>query len=124
MSVGSTSSRLPGFYKLSIGKRLDLLRDLLTPEEVAVLLGESGLSALQADHMIENVVGVYALPLGLALNFVVNGREVLVPMEVEEPSVVAGASFMAKLARAGDDRPDKAFGCGQPAICTLEAAGT
>ncbi len=101
MSVGSTSSRLPGFYKLSIEKRLDLLRDLLTLEEVAVLLGESGLSASQADRMIENVVGVYALPLGLALNFVVNGREVLVPMAVEEPSVVAGASFMAKLARAG-----------------------
>ena len=101
MSVGSTSSRLPGFYKLSIEQRLDLLRDLLTPEEVAVLLGESGLSASQADHMIENVIGVHALPLGLALNFVVNGREVLVPMAVEEPSVVAGASFMAKLARAG-----------------------
>jgi hydroxymethylglutaryl-CoA reductase len=51
--------------------------------------------------MIENVVGVLALPLGIALNFIVNGREVLVPMAIEEPSVVAGASFMAKLARAG-----------------------
>jgi len=74
---------------------------LLTPEELAALTGETGLSAEQADHMIENVVGVHALPLGLALNFVVNGREVLVPMAIEEPSVVAGASFMAKLARAG-----------------------
>ena len=51
--------------------------------------------------MIENVVGVFSLPLGIALNFMVNGREVLVPMAVEEPSIVAGASFMAKLARAG-----------------------
>ena len=51
--------------------------------------------------MIENAVGVFALPLGVAANFVVNGREVLVPMAIEEPSVVAGASFMAKLARAG-----------------------
>jgi hydroxymethylglutaryl-CoA reductase len=51
--------------------------------------------------MIENVVGVFALPMGIALNFIVNGREVLVPMVIEEPSVVAGASFMAKLARAG-----------------------
>ena len=51
--------------------------------------------------MIENVVGVHALPLGIALNFRVNGRDVLVPMVIEEPSVVAGASFMAKLARAG-----------------------
>ena len=49
--------------------------------------------------MIENVVGTYALPLGIALNFIVNGRDVLVPMVIEEPSVVAGASFMAKLAR-------------------------
>ncbi len=51
--------------------------------------------------MIENVVGLYSLPLGIALNFMVNGRDVLVPMTLEEPSVVAGASFMAKLARAG-----------------------
>jgi len=49
--------------------------------------------------MIENVVGVFSLPLGVAANFVVNGRDVLVPMAVEEPSVVAGASFMARLAR-------------------------
>ena len=60
-----------------------------------------GLSADSADHMIENVIGMHALPLGIALNFLVNGREVLVPFAVEEPSVVAGASFMAKLARAG-----------------------
>ncbi len=51
--------------------------------------------------MIENVVGLHALPLGIGLNFMVNGRDVLVPMAIEEPSVVAGASFMAKLARAG-----------------------
>jgi hydroxymethylglutaryl-CoA reductase len=51
--------------------------------------------------MIENVVGTHALPLGIALNFMVNGREVLVPMAIEEPSVVAGASFMARLARPG-----------------------
>jgi len=60
-----------------------------------------GLSPEAADHMIENVIGMYSLPLGIALNFQVNGRDVLVPMAIEEPSVVAGASFMAKLARAG-----------------------
>jgi hydroxymethylglutaryl-CoA reductase len=59
------------------------------------------LSPEQADHMIENVIGLYALPVGIALNFTVNGRDVLVPMVVEEPSIVAGASFMARLARAG-----------------------
>jgi hydroxymethylglutaryl-CoA reductase len=52
-------------------------------------------------HMVENVIGTYALPLGIGLNFMINGRDVLIPMVIEEPSVVAGASFMAKLARAG-----------------------
>ena len=55
----------------------------------------------QADQMIENVIGVFGLPLGIATNFQVNGRDVLIPMVIEEPSVVAGASFMAKLAREG-----------------------
>jgi hydroxymethylglutaryl-CoA reductase len=72
----------------------------LSDEDLAILTG-GGLSSVQADHMIENVIGLHALPLGLALNFLVNGRDVLVPMAIEEPSVVAGASFMAKLARAG-----------------------
>jgi hydroxymethylglutaryl-CoA reductase len=98
-----TSSRLSGFYNLSLVERQNLLvlKGLLTPEELAALSGEAGLSAGQADHMIENVVGIHSLPLGIALNFVVNGRDVLIPMAIEEPSVVAGASFMAKLARAG-----------------------
>ena len=51
--------------------------------------------------MVENAVGIFALPIGIGLNFVVNSREVLVPMAIEEPSVIAGASFMARLARAG-----------------------
>jgi hydroxymethylglutaryl-CoA reductase len=55
----------------------------------------------QADKMIENVIGVYNLPLGIGTNFIINGREVLVPMVVEEPSVVAGVSYAAKLARSG-----------------------
>jgi hydroxymethylglutaryl-CoA reductase len=96
-------SRLPGFYNLSIEQRHDLLlkQGWLSPEDVAILSGEAGLSVSQAEHMIENVVGVHALPLGIATNFVVNGRQVLVPMVIEEPSVVAGASYMARLARAG-----------------------
>ena len=73
----------------------------LTLDELAALSGEPGLNADQAAHMIENVIGVHALPLGIALNLIVNGRQVLVPMAIEEPSVVAGASFMAKLAREG-----------------------
>ncbi|RPI91969.1 MAG: hydroxymethylglutaryl-CoA reductase, degradative, partial [Chloroflexi bacterium] len=57
--------------------------------------------APQADHMIENVVGVHALPLGIATNFLINGQDYLIPMVVEEPSIVAGVSFAAKLVRAG-----------------------
>lgn len=96
-------SRLPGFYNLSLAERRAALQRAsdLTSDEIAALSGEQGLLAEQADHMIENVVGTFALPLGVALNFLINGREVLVPMAVEEPSIVAGASFMAKLARSG-----------------------
>src|SRR5512146_2379073 len=100
MSVGS---RLPGFYNLSLKERQAKLLEtgLLSAQEVAALTGETGLNLEAADHMIENVTGLFALPVGIALNFLVNGREVLVPMAIEEPSVVAGASFMARLARSG-----------------------
>lgn len=95
--------REPKFYDLTIAERLDVLnREVqLTPEEMAALSGAAGLTPEQGSHMIENVVGIYSLPLGVARNFVVNGRAVPVPMVIEEPSVVAGASFMAKLAQAG-----------------------
>ena len=69
--------------------------------DLAALDGSAGLLPAQADHMIENVIGTHSLPLGIATNFVINGREVLVPMAIEEPSVVAGASFMARLVREG-----------------------
>ena len=103
MAETQYGSRIPGFYNLSLEQRLaELGRHAeLTPDELASLSGQDGLSVEQADHMIENVIGLHALPLGIALNFIVNGRDVLVPMVVEEPSIVAGASFMAKLARAG-----------------------
>lgn len=96
-------SRMPGFYKHSVEERLRRVADNagLTEEEQAVLRGAAGLSMETADHMIENVVGMHSLPLGIATNFRVNGRDVLVPMVIEEPSVVAGASLAANLARAG-----------------------
>jgi hydroxymethylglutaryl-CoA reductase len=103
MPTETNGSRIPGFYNLTLPQRLKELtqRGELSPDDIAALSGLAGLSTEQADHMIENVVGIYALPLGTALNFIVNGREVLIPMAIEEPSVVAGASFMAKLVRAG-----------------------
>jgi hydroxymethylglutaryl-CoA reductase len=97
------SSRLSGFYKQSLDERVAAVARWadLTVDEVATLRGAMGGELARADHMIENVVGLHALPLGIAVNFVVNGRDVLVPMAIEEPSVVAGASFAAKLARVG-----------------------
>ena len=96
-----TTSRISKFYNLTLDERRVQLADAshLSPEDL--LPFTSSLSAEAADHMIENAIGTFALPLGIGLNFMVNGRDVLVPMAIEEPSVVAGASFMAKLARAG-----------------------
>jgi hydroxymethylglutaryl-CoA reductase len=92
-------SRIAGFHNLSLEERRNQVQ--LAPELLDTFTSKGGLSEDAASHMIENVIGVYTLPLGLGLNFQVNGRDVLVPMVSEEPSVVAGASFMAKLARAG-----------------------
>ena len=96
-------SRIPGFYKLNPAERLReiQLRAGLTEEEAAVLSGSMGLDVAQADRMSENVVGVFGLPLGIAVNFLINGRDRLVPMAIEEPSVVAAASHAAKLVREG-----------------------
>ena len=93
----------PKFYELPISSRLEhLAREADLPlDELLPLDGMHGLTPETADHMIENAVGVFGLPLGIARNFLINGRDVLVPMAIEEPSVVAGVSFMAKLARAG-----------------------
>jgi len=97
------SSRLPGFYNKPLGERQTLISQEanLSPDEMRVLSGSDGLTAEAADHMIENVIGTFDLPLGIATNFLINGRDVLVPMAIEEPSVVAGVSLAAKLARAG-----------------------
>src|SRR5689334_11306726 len=97
------SSRIAGFYERSLPDRVAAVAQWagLDAAEQATLLGMTGLNATQADHMIENVIGVYALPMGMALNFLINGEDYLIPMVVEEPSVVAACSFAAKLARAG-----------------------
>jgi hydroxymethylglutaryl-CoA reductase len=96
------SSRLSGFYKLSVEERADIVAEWagLDVAERRILMGE-GLSIDQANHMIENVVGTYALPQAIAANFQINGKDYLIPMVVEEPSVVAAISNAAKLIRAG-----------------------
>ncbi len=100
--MSEPSSRIPGFYRLSVAERRHLLRlrvDLT--EDDLLALDSGGLDAEAADHVVENVVGIYALPLGLGLNFRVNGRDLLVPMAVEEPSVIAAASNAARMVREG-----------------------
>ena len=96
------SSRLPGFYRLSLAERLAIIQEWanLTAEETAVF-DENGLSSEQASHMIENALGTFGLPIGIAANFRINGRDYLVPMAVEEPSVLAAVSHAAKLIRSG-----------------------
>ena len=95
------SSRLSGFYQLSCEERAAIVAEWaeLTPDERRVL--QAGLSLGQASFMIENVIGLLTLPLGIATNFCIKDEDVLVPMAVEEPSIVAAVSFAARLARAG-----------------------
>jgi len=98
------SSRMPGLYKLDVGGRLDALDRYvhLTAEERYILRREP-LPLPTADMMVENVVGITALPLGVAVNFLINGRDYVVPMAIEESSVVAAASHLAKLVRQHGD---------------------
>jgi hydroxymethylglutaryl-CoA reductase len=99
----SPSSRIAGLYNMSLPDRLKEIRTSTGMDEHSLQAFQQpcGLDIEQANHMIENVVAIFGLPLGIATNFQINGRDVLIPMAIEEPSVVAGASFMAKLAREG-----------------------
>ncbi len=96
------SSRIPGFYKLPVEERLKKVAEFanLTEEEVELLKKEGNLSLEIADRMIENVIGTMAYPFGIATNFLINGKEYLIPMVIEEPSVVAAASNAAKMTRS------------------------
>ncbi len=100
MAMGR-SSRIEGFYKLNAEERLKAVTAFsdLSEEESRALAGSGGLSLQGADKMIENAVGILGMPLGVATNFLINDRDYLVPMAIEEPSVVAAASNAAKMAR-------------------------
>ncbi|AYQ28278.1 hydroxymethylglutaryl-CoA reductase, degradative [Polaromonas sp. Pch-P] len=97
----TVDSRLPNFRALSPSERMAHVGRAagLSEADLALLAQPGALSVDRANGMIENVVGTFELPFGVAGNFTINGKDVLVPMVVEEPSVVAAASFMAKLVR-------------------------
>lgn len=97
-------SRIPGFYKKTVAERVDILRDrdyVSTADHERLLSGKSVMTPEQADRMVENVVGVFSLPMGLGLNFLVNDKPYIVPLVVEEPSIIAALSSAAKVVRAG-----------------------
>jgi len=95
------SSQISGFYKLTPKERIKHVKDFadLTDQEVEILQSTGALEMELADRMIENVVGTFPLPLGIAMNFLVNGKDYMIPMAIEEPSVVAAATYAAKMAR-------------------------
>jgi len=97
------SSLISGFYKLSPKQRLQAVKEFanLTDEECAQLQSVGSLPLDLADRMIENVVGTIPVPLGIGVNFLINNRDYLIPMAIEEPSVVAAASYAAKMVRDG-----------------------
>ncbi len=92
-------SKVSGFYKLPIEKRVDFVKKFadLTDEEEKLF--SSSLDFEIADRMVENVLGTFELPIGVAVNFVINGKDKLIPMAIEESSVIAAASNAAKIAR-------------------------
>jgi len=99
----SKTSAFAGFYKLPLEERLRIVKEFanLTDEEVNMLKNTGALPFELADRMIENVIGVFPIPLGIAVNFLINKHDYLIPMAIEEPSVVAAASYAAKMARQG-----------------------
>lgn len=98
----SKTSEFSGFYKLSPKERARIVKEFagLTDQEVKLLQSTGSLDLELADRMIENVVGAIPIPLGIAVNFLINGRDYLIPMAIDEPSVVAAASYAAKMARS------------------------
>ena len=97
--MAKKSSQVSGFYKLSVEKRVDFVSEFADLSDEDKKLFSSCLEMDIADKMIENVLGTFELPLGLAVNFLINDKEYIIPMVTEESSVVAAASNAAKMAR-------------------------
>lgn len=96
------TSSYSGFFKLSVEERMKEVAEFadLSADEQEILKNADALDMDKADHMVENVIGKFALPMGVGINFVINGKDVVIPMVTEEPSVIAACSNAAKMARA------------------------
>jgi len=99
MTNKDKSSKISGFYKLPVEKRVEIVKDFSNLNDEEKKLFSSYLNIEVADRMIENVLGTFEIPLGIAVNFKINGKDYLIPMATEESSVVAAASNAAKIAR-------------------------
>lgn len=95
------TSRIPGFYNLTMEERVKIIKDIheFSDEDIEAIKSDAPLTLEKANNMIENVIGTFELPLGLGLNFLINGKEYVIPMAVEEASIVASASHIAKIVR-------------------------
>jgi hydroxymethylglutaryl-CoA reductase len=98
---GLKTSRIADFYKLNLDERMKVVKEFsnLSDAEVELLKSSGGLKLEDANRMIENVVGTFSIPVGIAVNFLINNKDYLIPMAIEEPSVVAAASNAARIAR-------------------------
>ena len=94
--MGVKGSSLPGFYAKSVSERLKIVADSAGIGDADKAALQTGLDMKTADYLVENAIGMFALPLGVATNFRINGHDYLVPMVIEEPSVIAAASAGAK----------------------------
>ncbi len=115
-----------GYYKKSVSERREILAKefSLTENEIALLEKESSLPITVADRMIENVVTTFSLPMGLATNFVIDGKDYVIPFVLEEPSVVAAACNAAKLSNGFETSCDESVMIGQIQIIKLKDAGS
>lgn len=122
------TSRISGFYKLPVAERLSYVQRFgdLTDEEIATLQACDSLSMAQADRMIENVGGLFHLPVGFAANFRIDDEDLLVPMVIEEPSVVAASSNAARMMRDGrgiETSASEPIMVGQIQVCDVPDLG-
>lgn len=114
------------FFEKSRQERIDEISKFanLSPEERQILEGSGGIGFDQADKMVENAIGTFSFPLGIATNFVINGKEYLIPMVIEEPSVIAAASKAAKIAKIHGGfrmQNDESYSIGQIQVVNMDA---